>query len=109
MSALWIAHVTVHDDETYGKYAAIARSTISCWRMTSNNCVRARSTGTRFCRFRPTLSERREGHSPFYWEQKGTFFFFTAVESIRRQGDRKRRMSPSFCRPEIDEIGIALL
>ena len=28
MSALWIAHVTVTDDETYGKYAAIATEAI---------------------------------------------------------------------------------
>lgn len=29
MSALWIAHVTVTDDETYGKYAAIATEAIA--------------------------------------------------------------------------------
>ncbi len=29
MSALWIAHVTVHDDETYAKYAAIATEAIA--------------------------------------------------------------------------------
>ena len=29
MSALWIAHVTVTDDEAYGKYAAIATEAIS--------------------------------------------------------------------------------
>ncbi|MEM1386999.1 MAG: DUF1330 domain-containing protein [Pseudomonadota bacterium] len=29
MSALWIAHVTVTDDEAYGKYAAIATEAIA--------------------------------------------------------------------------------
>ena len=29
MSALWIAHVTVHDDEAYGNYAAIATEAIA--------------------------------------------------------------------------------
>ena len=29
MSALWIAHVTVTDDEAYGKYAAIAGEAIA--------------------------------------------------------------------------------
>ncbi|MEM0946002.1 MAG: DUF1330 domain-containing protein [Pseudomonadota bacterium] len=29
MSALWIAHVTVHDDEAYAEYAAIATESIA--------------------------------------------------------------------------------
>lgn len=29
MGALWIAHVTVTDDEAYGKYAALATETIA--------------------------------------------------------------------------------
>lgn len=29
MSALWIAHVTVHDEDTYAKYAAIATEAIA--------------------------------------------------------------------------------
>ena len=29
MPALWIAHVTIHDDEAYGKYAALAGPAIA--------------------------------------------------------------------------------
>ena len=29
MSALWIAHVLVHDEESYGKYAALATDAIA--------------------------------------------------------------------------------